>query len=285
MSRIPRVLVLLMAFSAILLLVASAQAQPDKRRGKGQRPGQRRGMVMAHAGGGASHWLLRSEQVQKELELVAEQKAKLKAIAEETQAQMRELYSGIRDLKPEERRAKFAELREKSKDQAEKAAQQIKEVMLPKQRERFKQIQLQVRGVGALDDKEVSESLGITDEQKGKLKSLREGIHKKRQAAFGGYRKLSPEERQKKMAEVRKQAQKLQEEAVQQALGVLTSEQRESFEKMKGEKFELDRSKMYGQRQGGHKRGPGDRPGKKRPGGRRDKKGPPKDKPSKEEGK
>ncbi len=299
MSRIPRALVLLVACSAILLLVASAQAQPGERRGKGPRPGKgpRQGKVTARIGGafGAGQGLLRSEQVQKELELVEDQKAKLKAIGEEMRTQMSELYSGMRDLKPEERRAKHAELREKSKGLAEKTGKKIQEVLLPNQRERLKQIQLQVRGIGALNDKEVSESLGITEEQKGKFKSLREEMQKKRQAAFGGFRNLSPEERKKKMeemrnlspeerqkksAEIREQAQKLQKEAVDQALGVLTSEQRESFEKMKGEKFELDRSKMLTRhKQGaGGKRGPGGRPGKKGPG----KKGPGKDKPAKE---
>jgi hypothetical protein len=41
-------------------------------------------------------------------------------------------------------------------------------------------------------------------------------------------------------------SRKLQAEADEQALKLLSDEQRQGFEKMKGEKFELDRSELYG---------------------------------------
>jgi Spy/CpxP family protein refolding chaperone len=62
---------------------------------------------------------------------------------------------------------------------------------------------------------------------------------------FEGLADLSQEARREKFAEIRDETRKLREEAAKKALEVLTPQQREKLEKLKGEKFELDRSRMF----------------------------------------
>jgi len=188
--------------------------------------------------------LLRSEQVQKELDLVDEQVDKLKEISETLQPEMRGRFAALRELGPEERRQKIAELREKAKSRAEEVRKKIDEVLLPHQRDRLKQIILQLRGHSALDDQEIAKELGITENQEEEIRRIRTKIQDRMRAMWEGLRSLGPEERRAKAAALREEVRKLRQEAVQQALGILTPEQTEKLEKMKGEKFELDRSRI-----------------------------------------
>jgi Spy/CpxP family protein refolding chaperone len=176
--------------------------------------------------------------VQKELELVDDQKAKLKEAGEKAQAAMRELFSGMRDLSEEDRRAKMAEVGKKMTAQGEQMKKAIEEILLPHQLERLRGIAIQIVGVPALNDKEVQQSLKLTEEQTAKMKSIYEEAGKKMRELFGegrpDFRTIGP-----KMQEIGKETQK-------QLLDVLTDEQKTSFEKMKGEKLEIPASELRG---------------------------------------
>ena len=166
----------LMAMAA-MALCTTAMSQPG--------PGGRgRGFGMGGMGGTQSPavmWgrLLRSETVQKELNLTDDQKNKLKELSDKASASMREVFAGMRDLSADERAAKMAEVRKKLDGQAEEAKKTIEEVLLPNQVDRLKEIALQVRGPQALLDKEVQNSLGLADDQKDKIKTIGEDAMKK----------------------------------------------------------------------------------------------------------
>ena len=99
------------AVVAALALCTSAWAQPGP--GGQPRPG---GMFGGGSGASLSMLygpLLNVPTVQKDLDLLDEQKAEIKPAGEKAQAAMRELFSGMRDLSQEQRQAKMEEIGKK----------------------------------------------------------------------------------------------------------------------------------------------------------------------------
>lgn len=257
MSRMFRVTAMAVVLLVSLAFCVEAWAQPGPGGPpRGPRPGGPGfggfGMMGGGPGGAFSlssmyGFLLNVPAVQKELELIDEQKAKLKELSEKTQAAMREMFSGMgnmRDMSEEERRSKFEEMRKKGEAQAEKTRKAIEEILLPHQMERLKGIALQRAGVGALNDKEIQKDLKMTEEQVAKLKSIGEEAAKKMQEMFAGMRDLSPEERQAKFAEMGQKMQEARKETESKLMNVLTAEQKDLLEKMKGEKLDIPESEL-----------------------------------------
>jgi hypothetical protein len=151
---------------------------------------------------------------------------------------MREKSSGLRDIQDQkERRAKMIEMFNQSD---EKARAELRDVLPRETWRRLSQIRLQVRGAAwALTNARTAERLKLTDEQKKKAAEIDKATQDKTFEVFGAMRNLSEEERREKMAETGKKLQAIRTDADKQALELLTAEQKESFEKMKGEKFEL----------------------------------------------
>jgi hypothetical protein len=194
---------------------------------------------MGGPGGGMSaSALLQNEQVQKELEIVADQKTALKKIADDESAARREAMTGMQGLSQEERQAKMAELRTKSEARAKETQKKIDEVLLPPQAKRLKEIQLQVRGNNALLDPQLQKELKITDEQAKKLTAVQEESRTKMREMFQGGGAGGD------MAQMREKMTQLQKEVGEQMLGVLNADQKEAFATMKGKEFKLDMSAM-----------------------------------------
>lgn len=218
------------------LMISSAFAQGGRGPGGGG-PG-------GFGGGGGGLFLLMDENVRKDLGLVDDQTEKLRAIA-------RKMFEGMgggggQDFRrmSEEERTKF---REESQARQEKALKEVDEILLPAQRERFKQIQVQSRLRGSTSDglasKEVADALGITEAQKEELKKVQEDAEK----------------------ELREKQDALRQEVKDKVLKVLTTEQKAKLEKLMGTKIEFaqfgGRGGPGGQGgPGGGNRGPGGRP-------------------------
>jgi Spy/CpxP family protein refolding chaperone len=200
-----------------VMVCASVAFAQDGRRGRGG-PGGFGGF-----GGDNMMFLLMNDQVREELEIVPEQLEKLRAIGEKGREEMREMFSGMRDLNDEQRRAKFEEMRGKMQERAKSLQAEVDTVLLPHQKERLQQIRTQMQfqrgAAGALESQELAEKLGLTDAQKTRLAEVRAEVEK---------------ELQEKMAEIRKQAE-------EKILGVLTPAQQEQVKKMRGEPFEFQR--------------------------------------------
>jgi len=261
----------LLALFTFGFMAASAFAQPPQG-GPGRRPGGP-GFGGGFGGpggpGGANDaMLLSNPQVQKELELLPEQTADLAKLRETQQSSMRESFGSLRELPEEERRQKFEELRPKMEAAQKEAREKMNEILLPHQQDRLKEITLQVRGVAAIEDPAVATELGISDEQRAEIRTIREGQREKVMAMFregqGG---------EGNREAMREKFQTLRTENDKQLLAVLTTKQSEQFEKMKGEKFELDMSQM-GRGPGGPGGPGGARFGGRRPGGDRPEGGP-----------
>jgi hypothetical protein len=133
---------------------------------------------------GSPYALLAADSVAKEVELTDDQKAKIKTINEKAQADTRAAFEDLRDLEPEERQKKMGDLREKMESQRKETNKAIEGVLLDHQVKRLKEIFIQIRGEQALRDPEVQESLGLSQDQKNKIRSILEILNDDQKAAF-----------------------------------------------------------------------------------------------------
>lgn len=231
---------LLAVAAAAMLACETAQAQP----------GGRRGGFFGRGFGGGSAGLLRSEYVQDELHLTADQKSRIEKILEASRESMRELFSGARDLSEEERRKRFAQLREKMQKANAEAEKKIDQVLDDGQRKRLQGIQIQLQGIRALTDNDVARAVGLGLEQKQKIEAIFESLQEKTRELFsGGFDR-------ERFREMREKMQKMREEADQKVMQVLTDAQKKTLEDLKGK--EIDRSRLF-------QRGGRDRDRKSRP--------------------
>ena len=215
-----RVCLLAVAALALAIFADAAQAQ---RRGRGGFRGS----------------LIGIEQVRKELKVTDDQQSKLEDIQKKHSSARQELFSGLRDLPQDERRAKFTELRGKMEELTKKFTAQTNEVLNADQKKRLREITIQVRGSRALSSGDVAKKLGLSDEQTKKLTAINEDSRAKSRELFQGGNREGARE---KFAALRK-------ETGEKLLAVLNADQKEKFKTMKGEKFELDRSAL---RRGGN---------------------------------
>jgi Spy/CpxP family protein refolding chaperone len=226
MTRVRRLMVLAGALVLGAALVAATQAQAAEGGRRGFR-GFNRGSLLG---------LLRMEQVQKEMKLTDEQATKVKEVVEKLGAEMREKGAGLRDIENrDERRAKMAEL---SDEFDRKVREQLRDVVPREQMMRLYQIRMQVRPVAdSLASKFIASRLKLTEEQQAKVAQIAKDMQAKQSELFAGMREASQEQRTQAFEKMRK----IRSDADEQVLAVLTPEQKEAFQKMQGEKFELQR--------------------------------------------
>ncbi len=187
----------------------------------GQGPGPRQGMF---AGSGIR--LLLNKSVQEELKMDKEQVEKVAKADKEIREKL-----GLNDpakfleLKPEERE----ELLKKALDAGSRVPG---EVLKADQLKRFKQIELQVKGVASFLEDDVQKQLKLSDDQKSDMKEIHDEHGKDMQELF---KKLDPA----KIQENIKKYQALRAEALQKAVKLLDSDQQKKWKELAGDKFEV----------------------------------------------
>lgn len=213
---------------AMLVVTSTAMAQ-------GPRGGGGRGFGGGMGGMGTdSAAMLRNEKVQKALELSADQVEQLGKVAQEA----RDARGDLRDLDREEMMSRMREMREKTQSK-------INDILLPHQRDRLSEIQIQINGARALMQEDVAKKLNLTDDQKEKL---REAFSFRRGGRAGNRGEGE-----------RPDFQQMMEEQTKEAMGVLTDSQKEQFEKMKGKDAGITRQDLFqGFGRGGEGRGRGE---------------------------
>lgn len=223
MSRTKWCLVFVALVGLASVAISSAQEQQrDRRPGQGG-PGGRGGFNF-FGGGGGGLALLQREEVQEELELLADQKKQLTELGEKSAQKMRDLFGSLRGGGGGggNNDAARDEMREKFRKASEETQAEVDKILLPHQSKRLKQLeaqrQMSGRGVlGGLADGNIAEKLAISEDQRDKLRDKA--------------RDLDAELR-KKTAEIRKQLQ-------EQLLGSLSDEQRSQYKELIGEPFEF----------------------------------------------
>jgi len=226
---------------AALLVVPSVSAQP---------PGGGRGGFGFGRGGGGLMGLLRNEAVQKELEMLDDQIAAVEKLGEKLQEEFpRPEIGNFRDMSEQDREKAMAQFRERSEKVEKAAAKQLAEILLPPQMKRLKEILVQQMGLRALTNAEVAAALKLNDAQKQKIETaLEESSTAMREAPRPeiDFRNASQEERDKAIAQMREQREKLQKQAEEKTLAILTATQKKQFEEMKGEAFEMPQPQFGG---------------------------------------
>jgi hypothetical protein len=193
----------------VALATSSASAQQQPRRPGGGGGGFGANPMM----------LLGQESVQQELKMSEDQISKVKAHQEKSLGSFRDFGN----LSQEERQKKMQEI-------AQENEKFLGEVLKPEQKKRLDQIALQQRGGDALTDPKVQTALGITDDQKEKIKAIQEDFRKTlgdlRSAGGGGDR-----------AEMAKKMQEMRTANSEKMLKLLTDDQKKKWEEMAGPKF------------------------------------------------
>jgi hypothetical protein len=172
------------------------------------------------------------DRVQQELKLSdAQKRTVMKSFGRHMQATMR-LFENIKDLKPEERESDLQKHRQKS---SEILSAELKAVLDADQQSRLFQLQLQQSGVFALlGQNEAFLALGITDEQRSAIMSLVQSMQETiqplmREAESRG----NPDQIGPKVKQIRTEHEGRIEE-------ILTSRQKQQWQRLLGERFDPD---------------------------------------------
>ncbi len=218
----------LWALAALTAALASAfpaavQAQDPQQQGQ-QRQERRGGRGFGGRGGGAS--LLSIPEVQKELKLEQAQIDLIQGLRNNSFNR-----DELRSLTPEQRRERFAQIRQ----QQEK---QLAEILDAKQLARLKELEIQQAGVRALQRPSVQEALRLTPAQKEQLQAAstaeREAMRQVLQGFRGnGGQQVTPEQRQQAFEKMRA----LGAETETKIMGILTDAQKKQFQALKGAPF------------------------------------------------
>jgi hypothetical protein len=142
------------------------------------------------------------EHVQKELELIDEQKEKLQEIASRYREEQREAWADWRNVPAEERQAKIAEIREQSYKLAEETRKEAEKVLMPHQLKALKEMIFRSRIQYSLRSSRIQEELGLDEEQLDKLEQLNQELQQRirelnKEMVDKTLQVLSPEQREK----------------------------------------------------------------------------------------
>ena len=208
MTRLSRVTVAALVVVAFLVLGVAMAAEVLRQGGQPRAVVVNRNLATFPAIPG--YYTLRTENVQKELELVDEQKEKLKQIGKKYYEQLRQAsqqdWAKFREMPAEQRKAKHAEMQKQRMKQMEEVRKQIEKVLLPHQIDRLKQINLQTYGASMVANPGILQQLEVTDQQKEKLGKIREELQAKirqlQKASFEETLKVLTPEQEKKLGEM-----------------------------------------------------------------------------------
>ncbi len=270
------------------LLVLSWTAASHAQEG-GQRP--QRGGFGGGFGGAPTidkPTLLASSQVREELKIKDEQAKKIDEILAAHRQESSELFSGgrSRDLSAEEREKRQKESMEKRATLRKKTEAKLETSLEKDQLKRLGEIELQQQGIDGLASEPMVAALKLTKEQVEKIRStvstrdeevrkLMGGLRGRGGPGAGGGTGSGGD-----FQEMREKTEKLRKEAGEKGLAVLSKEQREELDKLKGKPFELDRRALFGgrgNRPGGQGRGRGEGGGSGGEGSSKEKSRPPED--------
>ena len=167
--------------------------------------------------------LAQNNGVQKEIELVDEQLAQMKEINEEFTKRTQELFAGIHGENGNIDLSNIGNLASTIKSIKKEKEDKMKEVLLPHQFARLKQISLQTQmkrnGQSTLlANQDIVEALDLSEEQQEKIKERAEELKK----------------------ELEEDIKELKEKSRQKLLKELTSDQRKKLEEMMGDDYTLE---------------------------------------------
>lgn len=237
-------------------VAAVAQAQ-DARQNRGGFLGGGPGGFMGGGASGAD--LLGSPEVQKELSVTDEQKGLIEDMVADLREQRRSSFSGgggfqgFQNLSQEERQKLFDEMRKKGEELTKKSDEMVNMILEPKQADRLNQLKIQRAGAGAFAMPDIQKKLGLTDDQKENVRKILEEARPQFDGqafrGFQNFQNLSEEERQQAINKAREEGEKIQqrfEKAKTDLIALLTADQKTTWEKVIGKKFDFAQPPGFG---------------------------------------
>ena len=213
-----RIATTVLTLGVAALLAMPAVAQQPKHKGHGSR------MPM---GGGAG--LVANQDVQKELKLTKEQTSKAEAVARAVREKYHGEFAKFEEL---DAQARFEKTAENVRNMTSETNKGLADVLKPEQMKRYRQIQLQQLGLMAFTEPDVQSKLKLSDDQVGQIRSINADSQSQRrelaQGGGGGNR-----------AEMQKKGTTLGKESMEKALAVLSADQKQAWQDMNGEPFEV----------------------------------------------
>ena len=206
------------------------------------------------SGGSASHKLdaLIQKPVQHELRLTDEQRKKLRTLEAKQQRELRRLMpqnpmAAFND--PASAMKALRDAPDKMKQLGKEIDEAIDRMLTAEQNQRLREISLQLRGGHALNDSDIAEALKLTKDQKSKLQEIQQkamkemqdaGIQAMGDAVKGG---LNPAAFQANSQRVAKKMRQVWDDLGDRQMGILTSEQKDQWQKLTGKPFKDARPK------------------------------------------
>jgi Spy/CpxP family protein refolding chaperone len=190
--------------------------------------------------------LLQTGKVKQELKITEEQSAKLGKVADKYDREAASKLGSVQldGLNAQEKSAKAQEIRDTGDKLIESSRKEVSSILNPDQLNRLKQILLQVNGADALQDKEVAKEVGITPEESAKIQKVQTQTN---EGLRSNLPKSGANQSQMELgSSAVRSAEKIDNHANEQALGALTAEQKQKFEKLAGAPFTLERSDVVG---------------------------------------
>jgi Spy/CpxP family protein refolding chaperone len=224
----------LVVSGAAWLLIAALVCAQEKTAPEKQGPGP---LGFGGLGGmGPGDLILPTQEVQKELGLTDDQKAQVKDLFSEVRQKARSALGNFNlqellKLSQEERDKRLGEARKKAEATYKGIEDKLAKILDAKQLDRLGQIRLQREGAAALARPKIAEQLGLSDEQKAKIKKIM--AESQPRILSVGAEKPSPDQIRDFFSQMRERRKKLQSDL----LAVLTDQQKAKWSEMKGKEF------------------------------------------------
>ncbi|MEM6363389.1 MAG: hypothetical protein AAF745_03110, partial [Planctomycetota bacterium] len=235
----------------------------------GGRGGRFPGGAGGAGGGDPMMSLLRNGAVREEIGLDEEQESALRNLSESQTRPERPDFD-FENATDDERRTFFEEMRAKLAERAEAMKMDLEVILLPEQIERLEELSIQARGLMALSDPSVAERLNLTEAQQEEMRTVRDEASNEMRTQMRELFTSGDREG------IREKVESMRAEIETKVLNVLTTEQQQSFEAMKGEPFDKAALNVGGRGGPGGAGGRGDARGGRgggRPGGARGNRG------------
>jgi hypothetical protein len=179
------------------------------------------------------------DKVRKDLQLTDEQ---IGGIAKLQKASVEDLKKDQASFK-DARAATFEDLRKKMNSLREirqnRIEQRLRIILNEKQIERVGQLALQLSGARTLASKAVADALNLTDEQRNKLREMKETALQESIDFQHAHPNLSVQETANRIGEFRQRSEK-------QIMEILSPEQQKQFDELKGQRLELTPGELRG---------------------------------------
>lgn len=215
----------------------AGQGQNQQRQQRQLRQGMQGQLQMAGPG------LLLNEAVQKELKMTPEQVEKAKATFGARRQQAGAAGQGQR-RQGDAGGGAGTDVRQILGNRQQEAEKQVKEILDEKQFARFQQLQLQQQGAAALARPDVADKVGLSQEQKDKIRQIQQDSFSSLREAMQAARNSQGSDRQAATAQIREKMMKAREEANAKAIRVLTAEQKMKWDDLLGPAFNFEQIRI-----------------------------------------